>query len=138
MKKREIYITEFDRKRLEELISVARTFSSYEEEYLKELEAELNKGKIVESMKVPKDVITMNSKVRIKDMASNEEVVYTLVFPGMADIDQNKISILSPVGTALLGYEVGDIIEWKVPAGMRRLNILEILYQPEAAGHYNL
>ncbi|MBN1521662.1 MAG: nucleoside diphosphate kinase regulator [Candidatus Aureabacteria bacterium] len=138
MIKREIYITEFDKKRLEELISVARAFSSYEEEYLKELEEELKKGKVVDSVKVPKDVITMNSQVRIKDIDSNEEFVYTLVFPGMADIDQNKISIISPVGTALLGYREGDTVEWKVPAGIRRLSILDILYQPEAAGDYNL
>ena len=138
MKKRTIYINAFDRKRLMRLIEDSTNFNNPDKNYLKELEKELNRGKIVEPKDIPKDVITMNSVVRLKDLDSGEEMMYTLVFPGIADISKNKISILAPVGTALIGYRVGDIIEWKVPAGLRKLKVEEILYQPEAAGDYHL
>jgi regulator of nucleoside diphosphate kinase len=60
------------------------------------------------------------------------------VFPSDADIEANKISILAPIGTAILGYRAGDLVEWPVPAGMKRLRIEAVLYQPEAAGQYDL
>ena len=63
---------------------------------------------------------------------------FAYVSPEDADPDQDKISILAPIGTALLGYKVGDIIEWKVPAGIVKLKVEEILYQPEAAVDYHL
>ena len=75
----------------------------------------------------------MDSQVCIKDLDTQEEIVYTIVFPAYSDIKQNRISVLSPVGTALLGYRVGDDIEWKVPGGIRKLKIKKILYQPEVA-----
>jgi regulator of nucleoside diphosphate kinase len=62
----------------------------------------------------------------------------TLVFPDDADIDQNRISVLAPIGTAMLGYSVGDAFEWQVPAGLTRFKVKEILYQPEASGDYHL
>lgn len=138
MTEKVIYITDSDKKRLKQLIRDARVFGSEHEIYLEKLEGELNRGKVVKSKKIPKDVITMNSKVRLKDLATREEMIYSLVFPDSADPDQNKISILAPIGTALLGYKIGDVIEWKVPAGLRKLKVLEVLYQPEAAGDYHL
>ena len=138
MKEKVIYITDSDKKRLKQLIREARASGSEHEIYIEKLEGELNRGKIVKSKEIPKDVITMNSKVHLKDLATREEMIYWLVFPGDADPDQNKISILAPIGTALIGYRVGDVIEWKVPAGLRKLKVLEVLYQPEAAGDYHL
>ena len=137
MKKRTIYINAFDRIRLMRLIE-GTNFDNPNKNYLNELEKELNRGKIVKPKDILKDVITMNSMVRLKDLDSGEEMTYTLVFPGIADISKNRISILAPIGTALIGYRVGDIIEWKVPAGLRKLKVEEILYQPEAAGDYHL
>ncbi|MDH5662210.1 MAG: nucleoside diphosphate kinase regulator [Elusimicrobiota bacterium] len=138
MKEKVIYITDTDKKRLKQLIREARAYGSEHEIYLEKLEGELNRGKVVKAKKIPKDVITMNSKVRLKDLGTQEEMIYQLVFPDDADPDQNKISILAPIGTALIGYRVGDVIEWKVPAGLRKLKVLEVLYQPEAAGDYHL
>ena len=138
MKEKVIYITDSDKKRLKQLIRDARAFGSEHEVYLKKLEGELNRAKVVKSKEIPKDVITMNSKVRLKDLDTREEMIYRLVFPDAADPEQNKISILAPIGTALIGYRVGDVIEWKVPAGLRKLKVLEVLYQPEAAGDYHL
>jgi len=80
----------------------------------------------------------MRSTVRLKDLVSGEENTYSLVFPTEADFSQGKISVLAPIGTAILGYKSGDTIEWTVPSGLRRLKVDKIIYQPEAAGHFDL
>ncbi len=135
---RAIYMTDFDLKRLRELVGVGITFKSKDAEYLRSLERELDRARVVDSKAIPKDVVTMNSQVRFVEVTTGEERVCTLVFPGNADIDQNKISVLAPIGTALLGYRVGDAIEWRVPSGKKQVRIEEILYQPEAAGRFDL
>jgi regulator of nucleoside diphosphate kinase len=133
MQDRTIYITKFDLKRLEDLLAVVQERSD-----LAELEEELQKAKLVDSKEVPPNVVTMNSRVRLLDVDKNRSMVFTLVFPGDADIDAGKLSVLSPIGTAILGYSVGDVIEWRVPRGMRRIKIEHLLYQPEAAGDFHL
>ena len=134
-----IYITESDFDRLRKLIDIMSTSDvDKTREYLQVLEDELDKAEIVKPQSIPKDVITMRSKVRLLDIDAGKEVVYSLVFPNEADLDQGKISVLAPIGTAMIGYKVGDVIEWEVPAGLRRLQVEEILYQPEAAGDYQL
>jgi len=105
---------------------------------IEELEVELNRAIIVDTDKIPPDIVTMNSKVCLRDADTGKDEIYQLVYPEDADIEQNKISILAPIGTAILGYKVGDIIEWKVPAGLRKLKIKKIVYQPEAAKEYQL
>jgi regulator of nucleoside diphosphate kinase len=80
----------------------------------------------------------MRSKARLRDLDTGREMVYSLVFPDDADSNKGKISILAPVGTAMIGYGTGDIIEWKVPAGLRTLKVDAVLYQPEASGDYHL
>ena len=139
IKETTIYITELDRQRLEKLIEIAGGRNGTENhEYLRKLEHELDLAETVAPAEMPADVITMRSKVRLKDLNSGEEMVYTLVFPTEANYDEGKISVLAPVGTAMLGYRVGDTIEWQVPAGLRRIKVEEILFQPEAAGDYHL
>ena len=139
VKEATIYITEVDRQRLEKLIETAgERDQSANHQYLRKLEHELDRAETVAPEDVPGDVITMRSKVRLRDLNTGEEMVYTLVFPVEADFDEGKISILAPIGTALLGYRVGDLIEWQVPSGLRRLKVEELLYQPEAACEYNL
>ena len=139
MAKKTIYITNVDMRRLREFIKTAQEFGHHKDKaYLKELECELDRGSIVKSKSVTKDVITMNTKVQIKDLATKKKMEYLLVFPDDADPAKNKISVLSPIGTALLGHRVGDIIEWEVPAGLRRLKVEKILYQPEATGDHHL
>ncbi|MFN8426028.1 MAG: GreA/GreB family elongation factor [Anaerolineales bacterium] len=90
----------------------------------------MSRAEVVDPKNIPSDVVTMNSTVSIEDLDTKEEEVYTLVFPEDADVRQGKISILAPVGTAMLGYEVGDTFEWDVPAGKRRLLIKKIIYRP--------
>ena len=134
MTNKTIYITDNDMRRLRELIMVARQFKKEEEKYLQDLEAELNRGKIIKSQDIPQDIITMNSEVHLRNLNTKEEITYQLVFPDQADASQGRVSILAPIGTALLGYSVGDIIEWKVPAGVAKLQVEKIIYQPEANG----
>jgi len=138
MKQRQIFITAFDKKRLEELISVAREFDEHQRDDLTGLSAELARAKIVDPKEVPPSVVTMNSKVLLQDLDTSEDLTYSLVFPNEANIDSGAISILAPVGTALLGYREGSEVEWDVPSGKRRLRIKRILYQPEASGDFHL
>ena len=136
--KNKIYISEFDMKRLKGLIKFAEErWDKRMVQYLEELDSELDRAEIVKPEEIPTDVITMNSTFRLSDLDSGEKVVYTLVFPAKADSTNGKISILAPVGTAVLGYRVGDTVEWKVPAGLKRLRVEEVVYQPEAAGDYH-
>ena len=134
MERKNIYVTDNDLRRLRELIMVARQFNKEEEKDLQELEAELNRGQVVKSQDIPADVITMNSEVHLRDLRTKEEITYQLVFPDQADAGKGRVSILAPIGTALLGYSVGDVIEWKVPAGVAKLKVEKIIYQPEANG----
>jgi regulator of nucleoside diphosphate kinase len=139
VKEATIYITEVDRQRLEKLIEIAGERDGVPgHENLRRLEHELDRAETVAPQDVPADVVTMRSKVRLRDLNTGEEMVYTLVFPSEANYDEGRISVLAPVGTAMLGYRVGDTIEWQVPSGLRRLKVEELLYQPEAAGEYNL
>jgi regulator of nucleoside diphosphate kinase len=138
MESRDIYITKYDLTRLRELLQVGISFAARDRQSLKSLQNELDRAHIVEPSAVPHDVVTMNSHVRLKDLETNGEKVYTLVFPSEANLGQQKISILAPIGTAILGYRAGDAVEWQVPGGIRKFRIEEILYQPEAAGHYSL
>ena len=99
------------------------------------LQTELERAEVVEPRDVPGDVITMNSTARFRDETGGEERELTLVYPRDADGSPDKVSILAPVGSALLGLRVGDAIEWPVPGGRTiRLSVLSIRYQPEAAG----
>jgi len=128
-----IYITDDDCERLWRLIAGRRGASSVDQEYLDVLEQELDRAEVVEPEGIPRDVVTMNSEVRLKDLDSGESRVYRLIFPTQTRTE-NSVSVLAPIGTAMLGYRVGDIIEWRVPKGMRRLKVLDVIYQPEAAG----
>jgi regulator of nucleoside diphosphate kinase len=138
MNQRAIQITELDRKRLLDLIREAQSGEYRKSVYLDDLRGELERAEVVPPEKIPGDVITMNSTVMLKDLDAGEEETYTLVYPENADPGQGKVSILAPIGTAMLGYRVGDVFEWEVPAGKRRLKVEKILYQPEASGDFDL
>jgi len=131
MKKKTLIVTDIDRHRLQATVEAARMDPRLRPDYPTALEAELGKARIVPAGKVPPDVVTMNSVVRLCDVDSGEVEDYELVFPAHADVSANRISVLAPVGTAILGYRVGDVIEWRVPAGLRRLRVEELLHQPQ-------
>ena len=134
MKAKNIYVTDYDLERLTEMLNAIEAGSQKIKCSFTQLKQELQRAEIVSSTNIPDNVVTMNSTVRLKDMDTNEEFTFKIVFPSDADMEQGKISVLSPVGTALLGYKVGDRVVWDVPSGVRKLEIEEMLYQPEAKG----
>lgn len=135
---RQIFITEYDMQRLDVLIETEGAKPSRNSRNLEELGEELLRAEVVDPAGIPPDVITMNSKVCLQDMDSGEDLVYTLVFPRDANLESGRISVLAPVGTAMIGYRQGDLITWPVPGGLKKLKVKKILYQPEASGDYHL
>jgi regulator of nucleoside diphosphate kinase len=97
------------------------------------LEEEIERAKIVPQAQIPPDVVTMRSRVRIVDMRTGEQLVYQIVYPHEANYAAQKISILAPIGMALLGYSTGTEIEWQVPSGSRRLRIEAVEQQPNSS-----
>lgn len=138
MSKRKIVITHNDYRRLEALLASDLAEAIGDKSYLADLQSELEQAMVVESDKVPKNVVTMNSTVRFRDVDTGEVETYTLVFPNEADIAANKLSILAPIGTAILGHRVGNVVRWLVPSGKRRLKVEAVLYQPEREGALHL
>lgn len=128
-----VVITERDMTRLQQLIDSARQ-QWRDQSLLDRLEGELTRAKVVSGKRVPADVVTMNSRVRVTDLDNGKESIYQIVFPRDANTSKNMISVLAPIGTALLGFRIGSKIEWETPGGIRRLRIDAIEYQPEAAG----
>lgn len=103
-----------------------------------DLEAELARADIVEPTEMPPTVVSMNSTVRFKVESTNEEFTLTLVYPRDMDSSGGTISILAPVGSALLGLSQGDRIEWPKPGGdLLRVRIEEVIFQPERAGQFH-
>ncbi|MBP7936074.1 MAG: nucleoside diphosphate kinase regulator, partial [Phycisphaerae bacterium] len=137
MAKRHLYMTKNDVDRLDHLL-LALVAQAPDPEALEALQSELDHARLVSSEAVPPDVVTMNSKVRVRDLESGEERIVTLVFPEHADPAVGKVSVLDPVGTAILGYQVNDEIQWTGSKTKLRLRIEEMLYQPEASGDRHL
>jgi len=119
-----------------ELLEIAKSIHFCDRGDLIGLEAELKRAIIVDAKEVPTDVITMNSQADLVDLDTGEKVTFTVVFPRNANVDEGRISVLAPLGAAMLGYRAGDEFEWKVPHGTRQFKVTKILYQPEAAGDY--
>ncbi len=140
MESRNIYITKSDLARLRELVNISLTSKADNPElrHLESLQEELDRAHVVDPTAIPPDVVTMNSRVRLKNLDTKQESELTLVFPSLADLEHQKISVLAPIGMAILGYRSGDIVNWPVPAGVLKMQTREVLYQPEAAGHYDL
>lgn len=122
-----IYVTQTDFDRLSALLEA-------QSERFEKLEGELARASIVPQDQIPDDVVTMNSRVIFANETTDEQREVTLVFPYEANIDEGKISVLVPVGTALLGLRVGQSIEWEVPSGEKhRYRVIAVSYQPENA-----
>ncbi|MGC4064143.1 MAG: nucleoside diphosphate kinase regulator [Polyangiaceae bacterium] len=102
------------------------------------LTEEIARARLVPQSAIPPDVVTMNSRVLVRDDATGKHSALTLVYPRDADADQGRVSVLAPMGSALLGLSVGQTIEWPLPGGRtKRIAVLRIDYQPEAAGDFD-
>lgn len=135
MTREQILITREDKKRLQRILPRLAGGEYADREDLVLLAEEIERATEVEPDDMPPDVLTLNSTARVLDLESGESKDYTIVMPGEANYEAGRISVLAPLGTALLGYRVGDEIEWEVPRGVRRLRIDAVLFQPEAAAH---
>ena len=128
-----ITITRLDMQRLERLLDSLDEFGPGAEA----LQAELDRAEVVGHDEVPVGVVTMNSRVHCREESSGKDYHLTLVYPEDAG-GEGKVSILAPVGCALLGLSVGQHIDWPAPGGKQlKLTLLEVEYQPEAAGEYD-
>ena len=95
-------------------------------------------AKMLPQVNISSDVVTMNSRILLKDILMEREAEVTITYPQDADNRERKISIFSTIGAALLGRQVGDVVSWRTPTGMGQFEILEVVYQPEAVGDYSL
>jgi regulator of nucleoside diphosphate kinase len=133
-----IDITDFDARRLNAVLARYDELPVSSRREVNRLRRELERAHIVASREVGDRVVTMNSQVVLRDLDSGQEFTCRLSFPDDANVEAGRLSVLAPVGTAILGYREGNVVEWEVPAGMRRIRIEQVLSQPEAAGDYHL
>lgn len=131
-------MSRLDYTRIMKSIDDAKSQKTIKADEAEKLINELKSAKIVDPQDVPVDIVTMNSVVKVSFLNTKKEIQFQIVYPDQANFRENKISIFSPVATALIGYKVGDEIEWMVPSGMTKIRIDKIIYQPEAAGDYTL
>ncbi|MBX5462626.1 MAG: nucleoside diphosphate kinase regulator [Steroidobacteraceae bacterium] len=133
MQNRSIVIMESDAQMLRGLLA-ARMSSARDQEHLEELSLELERAQVVRPSELPPDVVTMQTRVRVLDLTSGERREVELVPPAEADVSSNRISVLAPLGTALLGYREGDEVEWVMPGGLRRLRIEKVIQPADLGG----
>lgn len=133
-----ITITDNDRQRLGSMLQSQIAFEMGDRRQLDDLEIKLEQAQVVPPEKAPRNLVTMNSVVRLCDLETDEPEVYRLVYPQEAQIADQRLSILAPVGSAILGRREGSVVEWPVPAGRCRLRIDRIVYQPEREGAFHL
>lgn len=136
MSTKQIVITQYDLDRLRRLVNDAAAAGSRDD--LTGLIGELDRAIAVAPHEVPGDVVTMNSQVRLVDVDTGDAMEMSLVFPEDAASADRPVSILAPVGTAIIGYRQGDIVEWPTPSGPRTFRIDRVIFQPEAAGEWDL
>jgi regulator of nucleoside diphosphate kinase len=118
-----IVMRESDAQMIRGLLACHAATSNLDQAHLTQLRAELDRAIVLDSELVPADVVTSQTRVRVLDIVSDKRHDFVLVFPADADALANRISVLAPLGTALLGYRAGDEVEWVMPVGIRRLRI---------------
>ncbi|MGZ8511463.1 MAG: GreA/GreB family elongation factor [Chitinophagaceae bacterium] len=106
-----------------------------EKQNFKSLSEELSKATILTKNKFPEDVIRLNSTAIIKDTDTNRVITVTIVMPEQADVKKNKVSVLAPVGTALIGFKKGQQVVWPVPSGTKKFMIMEVYNSPSIESH---
>ncbi len=123
-----IYVTRRDHERLKKLMQ-SLSSASTKSRGLENLQTELARANVVDISTISEDLVTLDSDVAIRDLDSNELEEYTLTMPEDADPSKNRISVLAPVGVALLGYSVGDVVTWETPGGNRKLRIEKVKHR---------
>ena len=133
-----IYVTQKDHQRLHDLVQMQRGGGG-NSKYASQLGVELKRAKQVKPEEILECIVTMNSQVRLRELKTNKEFEITLVYPKDVDVFARKVSVLAPVGIAILGCKEGDVVELPVPTGSTITYVIEkVLYQPEASGDFHL
>lgn len=133
-----ITVTQLDFIRLTQLIQALRENKSVDIEYLVFLGIELQKALKVDSKLITPDFVTMNSVMNVEFLDGGKTMELRLVYPQEANFSKGLISVLSPLGCALLGYKSGDVVTFKAPKGEQKVRINSVIYQPEANGEFLL
>lgn len=128
-------VTDFDSRRLQGVIASPHSAHPQDVGSIESLERRLDDAEVIPADRIGPDIVTMNSEVRISDLDKNETMVLRVVFPSAADAAAGRISVLAPLGMAVLGCKVGENVTWRTPGGLRSLRVEEILYQPEREGN---
>ncbi|MGH7032492.1 MAG: nucleoside diphosphate kinase regulator [Stellaceae bacterium] len=133
----DLTVTAADQERLRRLIRASQ--DTQDRNAVEALADELDRAEVVAAERIAGNVVTMNSRIVFEDEETGERREISLVYPQDSDPEQGRISIFAPVGTALLGLSVGQTIDWPLPQGrLKRYRVVEVVYQPEAAGHLHL
>jgi regulator of nucleoside diphosphate kinase len=138
MNGKRVLITENDMKRLQSLLEAARCGEPEDKRNADLLAKKLAHAKVVRSMQIPENVVTMNSWIQLLHLESSEKGECYLRFSTNESSSVKASSVLTDLGVALLGSDEGDVIEWSEPSGTRRSKVVEIIYQPERLGNYEL
>jgi regulator of nucleoside diphosphate kinase len=120
--------------RLRRLLEVTREFRLEDDLYLGDLENQLDRAKVLKPGSAPEDLVTMNCRVRVRDLDTREVELYRLVYPGKGNGLEGKLSVFAPVGIALLGRRTGDIVQVEVPTGLRRVQVEGVVHEAGADG----
>ena len=137
---KQIHITAQDRHRLLDCLAVLQEFPDKRElPHIRYLEEEIARAQVIlDPLTTPKDVITMRSRVKLRDMATQAQMECILVYPAERAPEDGRISVLAPLGAAMLGYRVGDTFEVDLPKGRTQFLVEAVTYQPESSGDYHL
>jgi regulator of nucleoside diphosphate kinase len=127
-----IVVSRRDLLRLRALLGPHARAAANDRDHLFELEEEIDRATVVGAEALPTDVVALESTVIVLDVQSGSHASYTLVLPAQADIAEGRVSVLAPLGTALLGCRVGDEVEQRTPGGVRRLRIRAVQQAPPA------
>ncbi len=137
---KQIHITAQDKERLLDcLAELQETADERELPHIEYLDKELSRAAIIaDPAATPNDVITMRSQVKLRNLGNESQIECTLVYPSECAPEEGRVSVLAPLGAAMLGYKVGDTFEVALPKGTTQYRVEKIMYQPELSGHYDL
>lgn len=127
MKQNPVVLCESDFQTLKEYVGISSASPKGNE---MSLAYELGRAMVVKDDDLPPDTVKLNSKVTVEDVATRKTAAYTIVMPENADISQKKVSIVAPMGAALIGFRKGEEVEWKLPAGFKKFRIKDVENQP--------
>ncbi len=130
-----LVVSQRDESRLRRLLSSLRPTDAAQRDSMNRLAGELDRARIVPESEIPPDIVTLGSSVELEDLDDGEILTYTLVLPGEADASLGRISVLAPLGTAMLGYQVGDEFKWPVPGGVVHARVRRVGNQTPAAAN---